>query len=199
MVFPLRKEHFSENEILSEDPMMTSVYSKEPVNIQVIEHSDDNSDAKDKEHTLLIVEDNLELRTYLKNELKEKYTIIVAENGHKGLQCAREQLPNIIITDVVMPVMDGLEFCREIKKDIKTSHIPLLMLTSRAMVEDKVKGIDSGADIYLSKPFNMDVLKSSLSQLLTSRQILFNKYYNGVSKSAEEEKITSIDLSLIHI
>ena len=106
---------------------------------------------------ILIVEDNVELRNYLKNELKRDYKVLVAENGQIGLDIALEKLPDLILTDVIMPVMNGLDLCKNIKLNLKTSHIPLLMLSAKTLVEDKLEGIDSGADLYLSKPFDMDI------------------------------------------
>jgi YesN/AraC family two-component response regulator len=105
-------------------------------------------------------------------------------------------IPDLVISDVMMPIMDGFEMCQKIKNDIRVSHIPLLMLTAKGMQIDRVKGIDSGADVYLNKPFNMHVLKAHLSQLLNSRQILFNKYYNGVSDK-ELRNTTSLDKQFI--
>ena len=120
----------------------------------------------------------------------------MAENGKKGYEVAEQKLPDLIITDVIMPVMDGLQLCKNIKADLKTSHIPLLMLSAKAMVKDRLEGIDSGADIYLSKPFELDILKSSLAQLITSRQIMFKKFYSGITKDGKE-KTTSLDNDFI--
>lgn len=157
--------------------------------------------ANDKESTnkkmLLIVEDNLELRTYLKNELKGEYTIKEAENGLEGLEKATKFIPDVIITDVMMPIMDGFEFCERIKNDLKTSHIPLLMVTAKGMQMDRVKGLDSGADVYLNKPFNMSVLRSHLKQLITSRQILFDKYFKGINTDISSDNTTSLDKQFI--
>ena len=157
------------------------------------------SSVKVNKKTVLIVEDNSELRNYLKNELKDDYKVRMAINGKEGLQMAIKFIPDIIISDVMMPIMDGFEMCSNIKKDLRISHIPVLMLTAKGMQIDRVKGIDSGADVYLNKPFNMNVLKSHLSQLINSRQILFNKYYNGVSdkelmntNSLDKQFITNI-------
>ena len=142
---------------------------------------------------ILLVEDNVELRTYIKNELTNDYYIKEASNGLEGLEKANKYIPDIIITDVMMPIMDGFEFCERIKSDIKTSHIPILMVTAKGMQIDKLKGIDSGADVYLNKPFNMKVLKSYLNQLITSRQILFDKYFNSVSTTIDSNNTTSLD------
>jgi signal transduction histidine kinase/ligand-binding sensor domain-containing protein/AraC-like DNA-binding protein len=146
--------------------------------------------------TILIVEDNLELKNYVKNELKEYYKIKTAENGKEGLEKALKFMPDMIITDIMMPVMDGFEFCKRVKNDIKISHIPLLMMTAKGMQIDKIKGIDSGADAYITKPFNMGVMKSHIKQLITSRQILFEKYFNGI-QNKDLSNTTSLDKQFI--
>jgi signal transduction histidine kinase/ligand-binding sensor domain-containing protein/DNA-binding response OmpR family regulator len=203
VIFPLGNEYFSESEILEEEYQVVvhetvkkTAVSKETILPKEIE--------TDKVHTILIVEDNTELRNYLKDELKKNYKVITAENGKKGFELAKQKLPDLILTDVIMPVMNGLELCKSIKADLKTSHIPLLMLSAKALVQDKLEGIDSGADMYMSKPFDMDILKSSLCQLINSRQIMFDKFYKGITKNAKD-KTTTLDndfiqktLSFIH-
>jgi signal transduction histidine kinase/ligand-binding sensor domain-containing protein/DNA-binding response OmpR family regulator len=194
VTFPLGNDFFTEDEIVKE------TFKREvKINshlLSAINKEKRSEPESEKVHTILIVEDNTELRNYLKNELKKEYKVLIAENGQKGLELALEKSPDIIMTDVIMPIMNGLDFCKNIKKDLKTSHIPLLMLSAKAMVKDKLEGIDSGADIYLSKPFDMDILKSSLVQLLTSRQIMFNKFYHGISKKTKA-KTTTVDNDFI--
>lgn len=196
LIFPIGKEFFNENEILQEDFKKDKKISFTPViEKETIEMADD-TEKQDRVYTILIVEDNTELRNYLKNELKKDYKVITAENGQIGLEAALQKLPDLILTDVIMPVMNGLELCKNIKADLKTSHIPLMMLSAKALVKDKLEGIDSGADMYLSKPFDMDILRSSLVQLLKSRQIIFNKFYNGITPKAKE-KTTTLDNDFI--
>ncbi|MBF4466329.1 two-component regulator propeller domain-containing protein [Flavobacterium sp. LC2016-12] len=204
VTFPLGKSFYKENEIIDE------VFEVEKnKNKFLFEPDTDQTDEEEitttneeiiadtaKAYTVLIVEDNLELRNYLKQELSKLYKVITAENGKKGYELAVQKLPDIIITDVIMPVMDGLQLCKNIKGDLKTSHIPLLMLSAKAMVNDRLEGIDSGADMYLSKPFELDILKSSLAQLITSRQIMFKKFYTGITKDGKE-KTTSLDNDFI--
>jgi signal transduction histidine kinase/ligand-binding sensor domain-containing protein/DNA-binding response OmpR family regulator len=196
LVFPVGKEFFNENEILFEEFKKEKKISFTPI----VEKSEtevlEDPEKQDRTYTILIVEDNVELRNYLKNELKKEYKVIVAENGKVGLELAQQKLPDLILTDVIMPVMSGLELCKNIKADLKTSHIPLMMLSAKALVKDRLEGIDSGADMYLSKPFDMDILRSSLVQLINSRQIMFNKFYNGITPKAKE-KTTTLDNEFI--
>ncbi|MDG1871431.1 MAG: two-component regulator propeller domain-containing protein [Flavobacterium sp.] len=195
VIFPLGHEFFSEAEILDEEHQVTvgeSIRKITATQSPVVAEEPKN----DIVHTILIVEDNAELRNYLKDELKKSYKIIVAENGLKGYELAQQKLPDLILTDVIMPIMNGLELCKKVKADLKTSHIPLLMLSAKALVQDKLEGIDSGADMYMSKPFDMDILKSSLGQLINSRQIMFDKFYKGITKNAKE-KTTTLDNEFI--
>ena len=206
--FPLGNSYYSKKEIIKETYELEKNENKLLFKSKTRKDEEDENDefANDysdeivvevvKTYTVLIVEDNAELRNYLKQELSKLYKVIVAENGKKGYDLAIQKLPDLIITDVIMPVMDGLELCKNIKGNIKTSHIPLLMLSAKAMVKDRLEGIDSGADIYLSKPFELDILKSSLAQLITSRQIMFNKFYTGITKQGKD-KTTSLDTEFI--
>ncbi len=150
-----------------------------------------------KKKTLLIIEDNPELRSYLKGELQNDYIIVEAINGKYGIDTARKMIPDVIVTDVLMPEMDGYEFCELLRQDLKTSHIPILMLTAKALSEDWVKGIDSGADVYLSKPFEMKVLRSQLRQLIRSRQLLFNKYFGTIVHTDIPDNASSLDKDFI--
>ncbi|MCD0469977.1 two-component regulator propeller domain-containing protein [Flavobacterium sp. JAS] len=205
VTFPLGKSLYKKSEIINE--IFKTEKTKNHFLTESVNHSSDEDDETNqtiendvvetaKPYTVLIVEDNPELRNYLKHELSKLYKVIAAENGQKGYELAVQKLPDLIITDVIMPVMDGLQLCKNIKGDLKTSHIPLLMLSAKAMVKDRLEGIDSGADMYLSKPFELDILKSSLAQLITSRQIMFKKFYSGITKDGKE-KTTSLDNDFI--
>ena len=196
LYFPKGYSHFNEDNINKVNVKTINQYS-ESINLV----TNDELNEAEKEHSkkvVLIIEDNTELRTYMKDELKKEYHIKEAENGLDGYEKAAKYIPDLIITDVMMPIMDGFELCKKIKNDIKTSHIPILMVTAKGMQIDKIKGIDSGADVYLNKPFNMTVLKSHLKQLITSRQILFDKYFNGVSTSIDADNTTSLDKEFIN-
>lgn len=121
---------------------------------------------------LLIVEDNSEVRNFLRLCLEAIYDIEESEDGKEGLENAFENVPDLIITDVSMPVMDGNEFCRRIKGDERTSHIPVIMLTARTNADQQVEGLENGADIYLTKPFSVKVLQSYIKNLLATRETM---------------------------
>ena len=198
IMFPSGKDHLKENEIFANQSQVKNekerfILESETDEIIVTDDTGNNI----KSNTLLIVEDSVELRNYLKGELKQHYKILVANNGKEGLSIAKEIIPDIILTDVIMPEMDGFEFCKQIKTDIKTSHIPLLMLTAKTNIDDRMEGIGFGADAYMVKPFDMRLLKLRLTQLITSRKLIFDKYFSSISGAEENANATSIDKEFI--
>ena len=133
-----------------------------------------------KRNTILIVEDNLELREYLKFELKSLYKVLEAPNGKNGLEIARKNKPDIIIADVMMPEMDGFQMARLLKSDKSTLNIPIIMLTAKVGENDRIHGIDLGADIYLKKPFSISLLQTHLRQLIKSKERFYETYFNSL-------------------
>ena len=124
------------------------------------------------------------MRQYLRTILADKYYVVEAADGESGLRLARESVPDIIVSDVMMPVMDGLQFCRKIKDDNITSHIPVILLTARSTEHQQVEGLDSGADAYMTKPFSAELLLARISNLLISRQKL-RHLFDGREKEEE--------------
>ena len=138
---------------------------------------------------LLIVEDNNDLRQYLKHTLSESYIIQTAQNGKEALAIVKAYNPDLIVSDIMMPEMRGDEFCRIIKKDIETSHIPLILLTALNDEKSILKGLDTGADEYISKPFNIAILKATILNLLVNRSLLRQKYANLEIVASKEDNI----------
>ncbi|EIJ40839.1 signal transduction histidine kinase [Galbibacter orientalis DSM 19592] len=198
IILPKGKEHLKDDEIYSdvyEQNKSNKKYLQANIPIEKIE-ADQPKEALHP-YSVLIVEDNIELRNYLKSELKNHYRVLTANHGKEGYDLAIETLPDVIITDVIMPEMNGFELCRCIKTDIRTSHIPLLMLTAKAKIDDRIEGIEIGADAYMVKPFDMRLLKLRLSQLITSRQLIFNKYFSAISDLPANANTTSLDKEFI--
>ncbi len=139
-----------------------------------------------KKPTLLIVEDSEDVRIYLKDILKEEYEIILSENGEAGLKTALESLPDLIISDIMMPIMDGIEFCKNIKSDWQTAHIPVILLTAKASAESKIEGLETGADDYITKPFSYKELSVRIKNLLQQRKQLKEKYAKDVAFKPED-------------
>lgn len=120
--------------------------------------------------TILVVDDNEDIRTYLRVLLSDHYYVIEASDGQNGLRLAKESVPDLIVSDVMMPVMDGLTFCSKIKEDEVTSHIPVILLTARSVESQRIEGYEHGADAYLTKPFSAHLLLARISNLLQARR-----------------------------
>lgn len=137
---------------------------------------------------VLIIDDNIDIRTYLRSVLSEKYNVSEAADGKAGLELARKIVPDIVLSDIMMPVMDGLAFCRQLKTDKAISHIPVILLTARSLDEQRAEGYEHGADAYLSKPFSLRLLLSRIDNLIESRKKLNQTWSKGV----EDDEIGNI-------
>lgn len=137
---------------------------------------------------VLIIDDNIDIRTYLRSVLSEKYNVSEAADGKVGLELARKIVPDIVLSDIMMPVMDGLAFCQQLKTDKAISHIPVILLTARSLDEQRAEGYDHGADAYLSKPFSLRLLLSRIDNLIESRKKLNQTWSKGV----EDDEIGNI-------
>lgn len=142
---------------------------------------------------ILLVEDNADVRTFIREQLEGPYQILEAENGRAGLEMALEYTPDLVITDVMMPEMDGMEFCRRIKAEEKTSHIPVVMLTAKAEQTDKLEGLELGADEYLAKPFDARELQVRVANLLTQRLKLQEHYRKNLAFATAPVEAQSMD------
>lgn len=151
------------------------------------EHSKDS-----KKYSILLVEDQTEIRNYIASFLGSHFEILHAENGEQGLQLAKEKHPDLVVTDLMMPVMDGIEMTKEIKKDFELSHIPVVMLTAKSAVDSQIEGIDSGAEAYVIKPFNSEYLLSVVQNLIRQRQNIL-AYFNKNNPFQGDLKITNKD------
>jgi len=125
---------------------------------------------------VLIVDDNTELCNYLETNMGERFITATASDGKEGFTSATKQMPDLIISDIKMPKMDGLEFCQKIKSDIRTSHIPVILLTARSEIENRLEGLETGADAYITKPFEYRHLEVQVSNLIKNRVLLANKF-----------------------
>ena len=170
---------------LNKDEIVTAVQEEDQIQLDEtkpeikIPASDIISEVEIKEANktiILVVEDNPDLREMVKEHLQDKYFVIEAENGVKGFQAAEEKIPDLIISDIMMPEMDGYELCKKIKTNEKTNHIPVILLTAKAATEDKLEGLETGADDYLIKPFNEDELKIRVRNLITIRKQMREKF-----------------------
>ena len=144
---------------------------------------------------ILIIDDNADVRDYVKSLLKEEYTVIEAPDGRAGLKKAMKYVPDAIICDVMMPVMDGLECCRKLKTELQTSHIPVMLLTACSLDEQRIQGFECGADSYISKPFNSKLLLVRLRNLMDNHKRL--KQFFGDKTTLSKEPVNDVDKGFV--
>ncbi|RFS18436.1 two-component regulator propeller domain-containing protein [Emticicia sp. C21] len=152
---------------------------------------------------LLIIEDNTDLRAYIRSHFELSYQIVEAADGQEGYEKAVELIPDLVICDLMMPRLDGFGFCKLVKSDMRTNHIPVIMLTARAALEDRLEGLELGADDYLAKPFNTDELQIRVRNLIFIRQALQQKYSQSVyqeplSYEPKEDSLNDQFLQQLH-
>jgi len=153
----------------------------------------DDNPVRPENPRLLIVDDNADLRFYLRTLLDPLYTVAEAADGRVGLNMASRLIPDLIISDVMMPVMDGLEFCRLVKQHIATSHIPVILLTARSLSSQQIEGYRSGADAYITKPFAAELLLTRVENILHSRRRLRDIFSHSTTDEASDESLLSQD------
>jgi DNA-binding response OmpR family regulator/anti-sigma regulatory factor (Ser/Thr protein kinase) len=182
LIFPLGKDHLHPDEICEEELEIDNYELKESDGFDhYFRHKSYTTDEMEStgKPVLLIVEDNPDVRKYISMILGDYYQIIEAEDGEEGLKTSIDKIPDLIISDIMMPKMDGFKMCTILKSDERTSHIPIIMLTAKATVEDKISGLELGADSYIMKPFDALELKARIKNLLEQRNRLhdhFRKY-----------------------
>ena len=209
LVFPLGKEHLKPEEIfdLLEEEKETEIISKafEEYSEKINHSSDFQLSGELEIPTLLIVEDNSDVRNYINNILCNEYKIYEADDGEEGVQKSFNYIPDLIITDIMMPKLDGFQLCNKLKSDFRTSHIPVIMLTAKATMKDKINGLGLGADDYIMKPFEAEELKARIKNLLEQRNRLhehFRKFgYTEIAKqhiSSADEFFIQKTLSVIN-
>lgn len=148
-------------------------------------------ECKDSECRILVIEDNADVASYIGSQLSLHCSVGYATNGREGLEKATEMVPDLIITDLMMPEIDGLEVCRRVRASEILNHIPIIVVTAKVSEEDRVKGLKAGADAYLAKPFNHDELQVRVEKLLEQRQLLREKYSQAIAQGQATENIMS--------
>jgi len=193
VLLPLGKEHLSEDQI-----KLTSVQRNDLAKVEEstaisipleVEEINDNTELP----VVLIIEDNEDLRHFVSNILKDSFKIHEAVDGEEGIEKALERIPDIIISDVMMPKKDGFELCNTLKNDLKTCHIPIILLTARSTKEDKLEGFKQLADAYLTKPFEKTELLARIDNLLKVRQKLQEHFGTGALLRPDKIELTSMD------
>lgn len=142
---------------------------------------------------VLVVEDNADIREYIRSSFTDIYEVITAKDGKEGWELAQARIPNIIVSDIMMPVMDGIELCKRIKEDMRTSHIPVILLTAKDSLQDKEEGYASGADSYLTKPFSAKLLHSRINNLLETRKKIASLLALADIQPKQESAVSSLN------
>lgn len=193
---PLGKTHLSANE-LAEENNTTQTYRhiEKPSGIIAETNAEDEAEEPEdsSQNLILVVEDDLDILNYLHDELCDDYKVLKANNGNDGWQLAFERVPNLIICDIMMPGIDGIELCKRVKTTIETSHIPVILLTAKTSVENEIEGLETGADEYVHKPFHPAVLKLKVDKIIESREQLKQQFSRSISFVAKEMTVTSAD------
>ncbi|MEJ1222770.1 hybrid sensor histidine kinase/response regulator transcription factor [Sediminicola sp. 1XM1-17] len=193
VLLPCGKENFKDTEIEEHSGQVNISYHLK----NILEDESDNADASNKITSLecilskrkvvLVVEDEKDVRVFLKELLTEKYNVLTANNGAEALEAIKKEMPDIIISDLMMPEMDGLEFCKEIRSNVITCHLPLIMLTSKNSVIHSIEGLECGANSYIPKPFHPDYLQIKVQNLLEEKELMLKH----LSKETPIESLTS--------
>lgn len=157
------------------------------------ESTSDGDSENGKSSTVLVVEDDPDMRAFIADALRTEYDLLVAENGKEGLALALKKLPDMIISDVMMPEMDGIEMCEKLKDDVRTSHIPIVLLTAKTGIENKMDGISQGADDYIEKPFRLDFLLLRVKKLIEQRVSLREAFMTNKVLEPSEINVGSVD------
>lgn len=179
------------HEIIKEiiDPELTATAEVVP--------AEKTSGTSPQKSMVLLVEDNVDFRTYLKESLKNNYQVIEAANGQEGWKTAVANFPDLIVSDIMMPQLNGLDLCRKLKSDQRTSHIPVILLTARTGEEQKIEGFETGADEYIGKPFNFEILESRIRNLIAQRKTIQKNLSINSALKATELNITPLDEQFI--
>ena len=203
VTIPLGCEHLSKDELaLHEEEKkedMSSILEQELVSsaeAECIETEEDNKQVKiassnSKRPTVVVVEDDDEIRNYLIAELDSTYRVISFNNGLEALPNILREIPSLVISDVMMPQMDGNTLCAKIKSNVNTNHVPVILLTAKTRDEDRLESLETGADLYFTKPFNMDIVRRSIANLISSRRLMENKF---AGKQDHSDQIDDIEI-----
>ena len=193
----LKPEEMIEEEVTPKSEPVTSLMEEVPVE-ENDEVPEEVLKANRRQH-IIIVEDDAEIRGFLESELSHDYDITTCDNGKAGLSEVFKMIPDLVISDVMMPEMDGNTMCSKIKSSPTTSHIPVILLTAKSRDEDRLEGLETGADAYLLKPFNMDILRRTIINLIHTHQMLRLKYGRNdqLEEQVEQVKMKSPDEQLL--
>nr|WP_321409076.1 response regulator [uncultured Carboxylicivirga sp.] len=194
ILLPMGNEHLALEDMITEKTSIPAPINKvyRPV---ISDHYEESKETKrtKSDIKIMVVEDETDVRQYLRDELSEIYDVITCENGKKAHEILLEEKPDLIISDIMMPEMDGITFCKKVKKNMLTSHIPVILLTALSKEEDRSEGIETGADMYMVKPFNSDFLKKVIHNILENRKKTVQQFKQNPNHEIENIELKSHD------
>lgn len=198
VTLPLGSAHLDQKSIIpeymnSDNP--AHYYLQSQANHILVPHQEVLEEVK---YTILIIEDNLDLRNFIRESFQSQYKILQATNGLEGLEMALTEIPDLIISDVMMPEMDGLELCRRVKTDDRINHIPVILLTARAAYMHQINGLEKGADAYITKPFSIQVLELNVKNILATKEAGRQKFVREVLLNPQPPTIETPDEKFLH-
>ncbi len=201
VTLPIGNSHLTVNEMLTEKASLIHTYEDIKIyttDIEPVLLQNETTPLTQKEYSILVIEDNDDLRTFLKRRLSDQYEIHEAENGVKGITLALDIVPDLIISDIILPGHDGLYLTEYLKQDIRTSHIPIILLTAKGTLQEQIEGIKLRADAFIVKPFNLEYLSETIKNLLNNRAILREHYTSELPMMSRSNSSTKIDRKFIN-
>ena len=174
-VLPIDPGAYEEKDVVPESvgTLKRNIIAAPGPEIILSESAAAGADQDEEKPEILIVEDNEELRAFLVKELSTKFIVAQAHDGRAGIELAQSDIPDLIVSDIIMPNINGIELCKAIKSDVRTCHIPVILLTAKTSINEQIEGIETGADAYITKPFNIQFLCAQINQLIRSRRALY--------------------------
>ncbi len=201
LLFPMGYKYYKQDLIEFSENSREQLQTIQQNIKEATEENPSTAAESNRRYHLVVVEDNTDMRHFLESLLSDTYTVSTAENGLKGLELIRKENPDLVISDIMMPGMSGEKLCRQLKQEIETSHIPIILLTALSETEHTVYGLNHLADSYLHKPFNSDILLATISTLIRNRQILKEKFAKlnwGDEMGELPDNASGLDIEFIH-
>ncbi len=196
---PQGKDHLKADEMVMEtetDSLLPDIKSESVPENMLLHEAEEYAANRKGFKSILIIEDDEDIRSFLREYFEKHYRIMESSDGKEGLELARQNHPDLIISDIMMPEMDGIDFCKSIKNNIRTSHIPVILLTAKTSLTHHKEGIETGADAYITKPFSPEILAITVGNLLRSRENLIRFYRNLFTQDVNEpgnKNLNSLD------